>query len=122
MSRSPQITPDTKASTSEDSTNEPKKIDGWGEDETKASGPSRNDLNKFAERVAYAKEGKVGGELPGIEAPRRVIEHYNHGSMAGFESAGYFVYGGVKVYETGKRAEIEARDKQTMEQRLHGGK
>ncbi len=92
----------------------------WGPESLEAmDGPSRDDLNRFAERVAVAKETNPDPKaLPEIEVPRRVINHFNLRSMKGFDEAGYFVYNGVKVFETGKLEAIRARDSLTMEQKL----
>lgn len=63
---------------------------------------------------------KVGTEMPEIEVPRRLIEHFNQGRMKGVEEAGYFIYNGVKVYEKDKRKEFKEKDSRTMGQILHG--
>lgn len=56
-------------------------------------------------------------DMPSVETSRKVIEHFNRGkALAGFDSVGYFVYAGVKVYEAGKRDEFEKRDNLDMEQ------
>lgn len=96
----------------------------WGDDGLSAlDGPSREDLNRFMERVAIAKDAAgapgPGRELPEIEVPRRVIAHFNRQSMKGFDDVGYFIYQGVKVFEFGKREEAARRDARTMEQVNH---
>lgn len=63
-----------------------------------------------------------GDEMPGVEASRKIIEHFNRGRMAGVESVGYFIYEGVKVFEEGKREASEARDALTCEDKVFGGK
>lgn len=84
---------------------------------------TQSDLNKFYDVIALAIRRKEGNEMPSVEVPHRIVEHYNKGkSMEGFKSAGYFVYNNVKVYETGRKAEFEALDKMTMEQKNFGGK
>lgn len=62
------------------------------------------------------------GEMPGVEADRKIIEHFNRGKMAGVDAVGYFVYEGVKVFEAGKREESERREALTAEERVFGGK
>ena len=63
-----------------------------------------------------------GGELPALEVDRRIIEHFNRGNLGGFDSVGYFVYQGVKVYEVGKREEAEVREARTAEEVIFGKK
>ena len=90
---------------------------------TTTSGPSRDDLNKFSEIVQQAISQNETKEMPCVEVPRRVIEHFNRGKLlAGFDAVGYFVHSGVKIYETGKREQAQVKEKITMEQLLHGGR
>jgi hypothetical protein len=76
----------------------------------------------FHEKVAIALESREGQETPAIEVPRKVIDYYNRHSLDGFDKAGYFIYKGVKVFETGKREQFEKRDSLTVEQLNHGGR
>lgn len=70
------------------------------------SGPSREDLNKFMDDVTFAlQDGHAE-----IESPRTIIEYYNKGNIQGFDEAGYFIYRGVKVYETGKKIENQKKE------------
>lgn len=62
------------------------------------------------------------GKMPWIETSRKVIEFYNRGNIAGFDQAGYFVMNGVRVYETGKRAEFVTRDLRSETQVTFGNK
>lgn len=85
---------------------------------------SRQEVNEFLREVAVHVGTPTNGEMPAMEANRRVIEHFNCGqkAMEGFEAAGYFVYAGVKVYEKGKREAFEKRDNLDMEQVNFGAK
>lgn len=56
---------------------------------------------------------------PCIEADRDVCEHYNRNTEA-FDSVGYFIFQGVKVFERGKLESSSRKDRMTMEQKLHG--
>lgn len=82
---------------------------------------TQSDLNKFTSVIATANGQKVGQEVPEIEVPRRVIDYFNKGKMKGFDTVGYFLFNGVKVYEKGKREEYKLKENKTMEQLLHGG-
>lgn len=68
------------------------------------------EINSFLDKVALKLHDILPNqEPPSIETTRQVIEHYNRGRMKGFETAGYFVFNGVKVYEEGKMPkEVEA--------------
>jgi len=66
---------------------------------------------------------KKDNEIPSVEVPRRVIEHYNRGNaIKSFDEAGYFIFNNVKVYESGKKDLADQKDAMSMEQKLHGGK
>lgn len=84
--------------------------------------PSREELGVFFDLVHNAANSSLPGETPGIEAPRKIIEHFNRGRMAGIDSVGYFIYEGVKVFEEGKRLEAEKRDALTAEEKVFGKK
>lgn len=91
------------------------------EQEDPDRGPSRQDLNLFAEKIAIANENRdLKTPLPEIEVPRRVIQHFNQRSMDGFDKCGYFVYQGVKVFEVGKKELAVIKDRRSMEDILHG--
>ena len=49
-----------------------------------------------------------------------MILHYTKSAGLRGSDTGYFVFQGVKVFEKGKRAEAEARDRLTTEDKLHG--
>jgi hypothetical protein len=52
----------------------------------------------------------AGDAMAIIEAPREIIEYFNRGRMIqAFDAVGYFIYHGVCVCETGKKADIEAK-------------
>ena len=85
-------------------------------------GPSREELNQFHETIAIAQEGRQADETPCVEVPRKVIDYYNRHAPKGFDMAGYFVYQGVKVYETGTTEAKQKLETVSLEQRLHGGK
>ena len=89
--------------------------------ERPTTGPSQDDLNRFAAIISRASEQKAPGTVPEVEVPRRVIEYYNQRNLKGFEEAGYFIYNGVKVFEKGKREQFRNKDNESMEKRLHGG-
>lgn len=82
-------------------------------------GPNQDDLNTFFQRITFAKQGHVGPGMPDIEAPRRLAIHFNRGSMDAFDSVGYFVYQGVRVYEVGKKEDAKRRENIPMEELLH---
>lgn len=107
MSNQTPETPVTKAGTSKTS--------------TKELGPTRNELNLFHEAVAIALESKAPGQVPEIEAPRVIIEHFNRQNLKGFEDAGYFMFQGVKVFEEGRVDDVKKREAKSIEERLHGG-
>lgn len=60
------------------------------------------------------------GEMAAVEAPRKIIEHFNRGRMDGIDTVGYFVYEGVKVFEEGKRESAEAKEARTAEEIVFG--
>jgi hypothetical protein len=70
--------------------------------------------------VSIALAGAEKGKLPAIEATRKVIEHYNRGKLAQFDEAHYFVFGGVKVFEEGKREEAERKEGRTSQDIVWG--
>lgn len=84
------------------------------------SGLNDGDLDRFVSLVAQAKSLAEAGAVPEVEVPRRVIEYHNKGNIKGFDSVGYFVFNGVKVYEKGKKEEAKSKEGRTMEQLLHG--
>lgn len=86
----------------------------------------RKEENQFLELVAQAigspssTWSDAPGKMPWIEAPRKVIEFYNRGKMEGFESSGFFVLGGCRVYEEGKRDERIAHEARSCSERDFG--
>lgn len=62
------------------------------------------------------------GSMPWVEAPMEVIEFYNKGSMDGFNSVGYFVMNGCRVYEKGNRDAFVEREMLTVTERDFGTK
>lgn len=107
-------TQDTKAGTSNNLVNETLK-------ENNSKHATRADINEFLDDVSTAIQAKVGDEMPCVEANKRIIEHYNRGSMQGFKDVGYFIFNGVKVFEKGKVDEFVNKDKLTMEQVVFRG-
>lgn len=83
-------------------------------------GDFRSELNFFLESVATAAVGGSDDDIPHVEAPRKIIEHINRGKLAGFDSVGWCVFNGVKVFEVGKREEILAKEAQKERDRLSG--
>lgn len=82
------------------------------------SSVTREELNKFFEDVGIAIQmGPIDDDMPWVEAPRAVLEHFNRSNMAGVDSVGYFVYQGCKVYEEGKQEEARAKELASPEQR-----
>lgn len=81
---------------------------------------SHEDVNMFLDSIARALHEEQGEGMPEIEAPRKIIEYYNRGSINGFEKAGYFIFQGVKVFEDGKKAERSHEDKISCEQKVFG--
>lgn len=70
--------------------------------------------------IAEVAENEPPEDMPWVEAPREVIEHYNKGSIKGFDNGPlYFVFQGVKVYEKGRRNEARLREK-SLEERNFG--
>lgn len=50
-----------------------------------------------------------GITLPIVEAPRKIIEHFNRGKLLkAFDAVGYFLYQGACVCEQGKKDKVEA--------------
>lgn len=90
--------------------------------EPKNNGPTREELNQFIEDIAVNKAMSLSGDIPEIEAPRSVVEYYNRKNLEGFDSVGYFIYEGVKVYEAGKMQDAKKKDAVTVEERNFGGK
>ncbi len=80
---------------------------------------TREELNRFFEDVGIAIQmGPIeDDDMPWVEAPRAVLEHFNRSNMDGVDSAGYFVYQGCKVYEQGKRDDARLKEMATPEQR-----
>lgn len=79
--------------------------------------PTREELGLFLDEIHMAK---ASGE--DIEAPRKIILHFNRNNMKGFDSVGYFVYDTVKIYEAGRKEEAKKQDALTSEQKVFGGK
>lgn len=84
--------------------------------------PSREELGIFFDAVHTAVHSVAPGEMPGIEASRKIVEHFNRGRMAGIDSVGYFIYEGVKVFEEGRRDASEKNDALTTEDKVFGKK
>jgi hypothetical protein len=76
-------------------------------------------MNEFLDKAILALDESKPGYLPYVETNLKVIQHYNRGSMDGFNDAGYFVFQGVKVILEGTRAEVERKENMTMEERNH---
>lgn len=77
----------------------------------------------FLESVANACAlGPQEEALPWVEAPRLIIEYINRGRLAGFDSVGYCIFNGCKVYEEGKRQAAIDKEKLTTEEMLFGKK
>ena len=70
-------------------------------------------VSSFLDKIAVAKNN---GE-DSIETSPEMIAHYNRRGLNGAE---YFILSGIKVYPTGKRAEIEAREAEQLGQKIHG--
>ncbi len=87
-------------------------------------GPTRQALNEFLDDVAQAMiDGAEAGEaLPSVETSREIVQYYNKTNMAGFDTAGYFIFQGVKVYEKGTKEAVDKRDNLTIEEKLFGAK
>jgi len=66
--------------------------------------PDRGELYAFQDACMLTQDFDFDN-VPYVEAPRSIIEHYNRGKMEGFDKAGYFMYQSVRVYEKGKRTE-----------------
>lgn len=73
-------------------------------------------------QVVNAQRNAQPGVMPSIEVSRKLIEHFNRGQMAGIDAVGYFVFQNVRVIEEGKRAESDARDALTQEEKAFGKK
>jgi hypothetical protein len=75
-------------------------------------------LEKFHSDVEIEKLIAQDNGLPiaVVEAPREIIEHFNRGRLIqAFDKAGYFIYNGVAVCETGKKAKVtEAMDQSSV--------
>ena len=86
------------------------------------TGITRDDKNAFLEAVSVAlSDGPVDGNvMPEIEAEREVIAHFNRQNMKDFDSALYFIYHNVKVFEKGRMEEAKKLERMTMEQRNFG--
>lgn len=86
-------------------------------------GITRSEKNEFLELISDAIERGVepGNQMPEIEVPRKIIEHFNRQNMKSFDETHYFVYHNVRVYEEGKRAVSKAAEKQSLEDRTFGG-
>lgn len=81
----------------------------------------RTELNLFLESVASAAVGGASDDIPHVEAPRKIIEYINRGrAIEGFDSVGWCVFNGVKVFEAGKREEILANEARIERERLQG--
>lgn len=112
MNNQTQTTQDTKVGTSVTSST---KV------EAKSSGPTRDELNQFTDAVAIAKANYIpGAQLPCIEVPRSVIEHFNKRNLSAFDEVGYFVYSDVRVFEEGRMEAGKAKDNQSVSQKLFG--
>jgi hypothetical protein len=68
---------------------------------------SREQLDRFLTQVSCPSALEVDWDgLPCVEAPRAIIEQYLRlpAELANFDGpVGFFIYGGVKVFEEGKR-------------------
>ena len=84
--------------------------------------PTREELAEFYDALAHAKMEAIAGQIPAMEASRKVIMHFLREKMRGFDDVMYFIYEGVKVFEQGKREEAERKEGLTTEQKMHGGK
>lgn len=59
-------------------------------------------------------------EIPEISVDRKTLEHYNRGHMAGVDSAGYYIHGGVKVYDEARILEAKKKEALTSEEVVFG--
>lgn len=84
--------------------------------------PTDKELARFYDSLNGARASAEPNSLPGIETSRKIITHFMRGNMAGFDRVHYFIYQGVKVFEQGKRAEAERKERLTEDQILHGDK
>lgn len=75
----------------------------------------------MADAINRGKPDPEEDDMPYIEAPRDVVEHYNKHNMKGFDGGPlYFIFNGVKVYEEGRRIESLKRNRQTIEDKIFG--
>jgi hypothetical protein len=79
------------------------------------SGLTAVEISNFMDEVSMALATREGDDFPEIEAERNICEHYNRENLKGFDSSGYFIFHGVKVYEKGKKDFADNRDALTME-------
>ena len=109
----------TKPITSNNSLKEPIK-DKKVEVESEMS--FRDELNNFLENIAVAKTMGAPGISPEIEASRKIVELYNKANLKGFDDVGYFLFEGVKVFESGRADEAKKKEAVTTEERNFGNK
>lgn len=115
MSRQVPMPQDTKAGTSSNSTNEAST--------PKSEFANPAEINEFLDKVALAGMNKRPNEMPVVEASKKVIKHYNRGSMfQGFETAGYFIFNGVKVVLEGTMSDVDKKESESLEHKMHGTK
>ena len=98
MKHQPQITPDTKSGTEKT----------YSEDREQAK-KIMDKLETFHSDLEIEKlmAQDRGDTMPVVEAPREICEHFNRGRLLkAFDRAGYFIYDGVAVCETGKKEKV----------------
>lgn len=82
--------------------------------------PTREELSVFFDDCHQARNLTEPGEVPIVEASRKIVEHFNMGKMAGISSVGYFIYEGIKVYEKGKREIAEKLENMSSNDKAFG--
>lgn len=77
-------------------------------------------MDKFLTDLANAMaEGPTEDDIPHLEAPRPVIEHFNRRSMTAFDQVGYFIFQGVRVYEEGKKEWARTQENKNLDYVTH---
>lgn len=70
-------------------------------------------VNSFIDKIMRAK---IGGDT-WIETDRHIINHYNRNGLG---MVPYFIYQGIKVYETGTKEACDKEENMQLGRRLHG--
>lgn len=77
-------------------------------------------ITDFKNKIDAAKMAAAEDDSqPWVETTPEVIKYYNRKGLGGAE---YYMHEGVRVCEYGKKEAILAREKESMDQRLHGDK